>query len=87
MNTREVLTIDLRDVRAYVETRHDASGEIEHVLVIRDEETVIELIGGIPDVSDGSREGAKRIADAGWSYAGITGPTRARPAVGKEGVR
>lgn len=66
-----VVNLDLREVRAYVETRTEGTGELEQVLVITDSATSVELTGGPSGMSEAARLGAQRVASAAWSYAGI----------------
>lgn len=68
---KSVVNLDLREVRAYVETRSEGLGEVEQVLVLSDSATSVELTGGLSGVSEAARLGAQRVASAAWSCAGI----------------
>lgn len=65
------MTMDLREIRAYVDTRSTGGGDLDQVLVLTDGEVAIELSGGLSGLSEAARLGAQRIASAAWTLAGI----------------
>jgi hypothetical protein len=65
---RPVILFDLRDVKAWVETR-TAGEATEYLLVVTDGFTRLEMTGGLGGRSSASVFGAQRVATAALDYA------------------